>query len=98
MTKKKVLKQNHQLQIFLHSGERERERERNPTSSAVPPPPPQVAHFSAIARMSIESNVLCSSIHHKLPLMSAMARMSNQNVSGFGNKSHKTKNIIKCAT
>ncbi len=26
-------------------------------------------------------------LHHKLPLMSAMARMSNQNVSGCGNKS-----------
>ncbi len=70
------------------------ERE-NRTSFAVPPPP-QVAHFSAIARMSIESNILCK-LHHKLPLMSAMARMSNQNVSGCDDKSHKTKNK-KCPT
>ncbi len=40
--------------------------------------------------MSIESNILCK-LHHKLPLMSAMDRMSNQNVSGCDDKSHKTK-------
>jgi hypothetical protein len=87
MTKKRILKQNHQLQIFLHSGERE-----NPTSSAVPPPP-QVAHFfSAIARMSIESNILCSSTTSCLSCLPSWPECQiKMSVGVTIDKSHKTK-------
>lgn len=82
MTKKKVLKQNHQLQIFLHSGARESDILCSSTTTA------SCSFFCHCQNVNCIQHPL--QLHHKLPLMSAMARMSNQNVSGCEDKSHET--------